>query len=59
MKVKGWVLLSRDVDGSRMGPWHIAWHEVFCTKTNAIRFARESAWTAPVKAVRGFLSTLT
>jgi hypothetical protein len=54
--VDGWVLVTRDKNGADLGPWHIAWLEIFDRKYQAVRFARENGWTAPWKAVRGSLA---
>jgi hypothetical protein len=54
--VDGYVLLSRDVNGRDVGPWHIAWLEIFDRKFNAEQFAKQNGWSAPWKAVRASLS---
>ena len=55
-QIDGYVLLSRDVNGADVGPWHIAWLEIFDRKYEAANFARQNKWTSPWKAVRASLA---
>lgn len=55
--LKGWVLISREeVNERRTGNWHIAWHEPFGRKSEALHFAARNGWQKPYRAVRGELS---
>lgn len=54
-KLPGWVLISPDDSGERVG-WYISWHEIFDRRMDALRFAREHGWTVGAyRAVRASL----
>lgn len=54
-KIVGWILLSRDVldvDIPKFDRWHLAWHEVFQTKKEALQFTRDNDWSKPFRAMK-------
>jgi hypothetical protein len=49
----GWALIVPD---EKTGDWHIAWHEIFDRKKQAVAFAVENQWPKPWRAVRASLT---
>lgn len=52
ISIPGWVLISKDDDGS----WYICWNDIFPTRNLALGFALKHKWPKPYSAVRGSLS---
>ncbi len=49
----GWILITKDADADH---WHVAWIDVFRTKSGAMDFASQNGWSKPYRAVRGHLA---